>query len=797
MLIRDCFVFLQKMTTQETKEKSSPSRHTVPKETHEICEFVDPYTCDIPSYVCEFIEKEIGDDFKSLKKVSKLISTIAEEKKHLEEQVLTVSSETPKRIQTALKNAEDSKTALGQLIEKEVTLTESIGKHLGDSAPWMEELGILITQVEEVERHLSYLKWISQVEEQSDNIQQHLMTNDVTEAASTLVSMAELAIKLQDSSCSHLLIFIRSTVQFWHKILKDKLTSDFEEVLNHLHWPFIGPHSTPAPVSCPSTSIADVYTNLETLFSQLLKLQTSDKLISKHKEMPDKYSLPASPPIILPIQIMLSPLQKRFRYHFIGNRQTNVLSKPEWYLTQVLMWIGNHTKFLNERIQPILNAAGSSVDAKLEFTRGLVMLVLEKLSVDIPCLLYDDILFCHLLDEVLLFQRELHISHGYPSGLPNCMHIISEETCFQRWLTVERKLALEKMDSMLSAEASWTSQYKDISDVDEMKVPDSAETFMTLLLVITDRYRNLPTAAKKLKFLELQKDLVDDFRIRLTQVMKEESRDPLGFRYCAILNAVNYIATVLGDWADNVFFLQLQQAALEICTDFNSSSKLQLGQMASMEISVFDDLINLLERLKNDMLSRQVEHVFKEVKEAAKLYKKERWLSLPSKSEQAIMSLSSTACPMLLALRDRLLQMEQQLCHALFKTVWQMLVEKLDLLIYQDIILANHFNEGGAAQLQFDMSRNLFPLFSHYCKRPENYFKHVKEACIILNLNVGSALLLRDVLQSSAKSVDGTSYNENLTNATASLNELGIFKLAPQDVEILFNLRTNWPNTGK
>lgn len=72
------------------------------------------------------------------------------------------------------------------------------------------------------------------------------------------------------------------------------------------------------------------------------------------------------------------------------------------------------------------------------------------------------------------------------------------------------------------------------------------------------------------------------------------------------------------------FFLQLQQAALEVCTDMNSSSKLQLGQLASMEISVFDDMINLLERLKNDMLSRQVEHVFREVKEGAKMYKRER-----------------------------------------------------------------------------------------------------------------------------------------------------------------------------
>lgn len=46
-------------------------------------------------------------------------------------------------------------------------------------------------------------------------------------------------------------------------------------------------------------------------------------------------------------------------------------------------------------------------------------------------------------------------------------------------------VAVEKMDAMLSAEGAWTSQYKDISDVDELKAPDCAETFMTLLQVIT------------------------------------------------------------------------------------------------------------------------------------------------------------------------------------------------------------------------------------------------------------------------------------------------------------------------
>ncbi|XP_068406503.1 RAD50-interacting protein 1 isoform X1 [Eschrichtius robustus] len=713
-----------------------------------VCEGTD--NGDLPSYVAEFIEKEVGNDLKSLKKLDKLIEQMTESKMHLEEQVLTVSSEIPKRIQSALKNAEESKQFLNHFLEQESHLFSSINSHLLTAQPWIEDLGAMINQIEEIERHLAYLKWISQIEELSDNIQQYLMTNNVLEAASTLVSMAELDIKLQESSCTHLLGFMRATVKFWHKILKDKLTSDFEEILAQLHWPFIAPpQSQTVGISRPA-SAPEIYSNLETLFCQLLKLQTSDELLTEPKQLPEKYSLPASPSVILPIQIMLTPLQKRFRYHFRGNRQTNVISK-------------------------------------LEFSRGLMMLVLEKLAADIPCLLYDDSLFCHLVDEVLLFERELHSVHGYPSTFANCMHILSEETCFQRWLTVERKFALQKMDSMLSSEAAWISQYKDITDVDEMKVPDCAETFMTLLLVITDRYKNLPAASRKLQFLELQKDLVDDFRIRLTQVMKEETRASLGFRYCAILNAVNYISTVLADWADNVFFLQLQQAALEVFAENNTLSKLQLGQLASMESSVFDDMINLLERLKHDMLTRQVDHVFREVKDAAKLYKKERWLSLPSQSEQAVMSLSSSACPLLLALRDRLLQLEQQLCFSLFKSFWQMLVEKLDIYIYQEIILANHFNEGGAAQLHFDMTRNLFPLFSHYCQRPENYFKHVKEACIVLNLNTGSALLLRDVLQSTS----------GQPPATAALNEVGIYKLAQQDVEILLNLRTNWPNTGK
>jgi len=70
----------------------------------------------------------------------------------------------------------------------------------------------------------------------------------------------------------------------------------------------------------------------------------------------------------------------------------------------------------------------------------------------------------------------------------------------------------------------------------------------------------------------------------------------------------------------------------------------------------------------------------------------------------------------------------------------------------------------------------------------------IKEACIILNLNIGSALLLKDVLQSAA---EDKTLMPNQPSATAALNELGVYKLAQKDVEILLNLRASWPNTGK
>lgn len=44
-------------------------------------------------------------------------------------------------------------------------------------------------------------------------------------------------------------------------------------------------------------------------------------------------------------------------------------------------------------------------------------------------------------------------------------------------------------------------------------------------------------------------------------------------------------------------------------------------------------------------------------------------------------------------------------------------------LLIDDVILVNMFSRGGAQQIQFDVKRNILPLFAQFTPKPEVYFK--------------------------------------------------------------------------
>ena len=56
----------------------------------------------------------------------------------------------------------------------------------------------------------------------------------------------------------------------------------------------------------------------------------------------------------------------------------------------------------------------------------------------------------------------------------------------------------------------------------------------------------------RLQFLELQLELIDDWRVRLLQLLHEDYKDFLQSLIPTILNTVHYVTTVLQDWGITV-----------------------------------------------------------------------------------------------------------------------------------------------------------------------------------------------------------------------------------------------------
>ncbi|XP_071500381.1 RAD50-interacting protein 1-like isoform X1 [Diadema antillarum] len=701
--------------------------------------------------ICRMLDVQLGNDVKKLSLVEELLQNAREEKKRIEQELSTANTEAPSRIQTALLEATTATEQLDKLSSDYKQTRRSVTSHLTQAEPMVTHFAGLTRQVQALERCLEYMKWMAMVEELSTEIQGSLLVNSapfalfhssavqqslsasaMPSAVEHFAKLAQVSQSLQGSVCHNLVDFVDRTVLFWYKILKEKLAGEFEEVLKLLGWPFV---TAAVPMPPSSTTTAELKTKLNTLLRQLLKLQLPDALAAEDKSSQDYLVIPGSTPLLLPLQLLLQPLKKRFKYHFYGKKLTNSLDKPEWYFTQILNWIRDHTEFLERTIQPILDEDGTAViDARTEFIRGLLHLVAAKLKHDIPELLFDEQLLCHTIDELLLFDKELRSAH-YPPSQPGCLHVLTQAACFDRWIGIEKQIAVRKVETLLSSSSAWVSQYKDMMEADESKVPECVEGFMTLMLVITERYRSLDSPTHHLRFLDLQLELLDDFRVRLLQVMRQEASNPLGDHYTAMLNGVHYIITVLSEWSEQVFFLQLQYFSKEQARMERLNAQLAEGKSPSLPTlldesptealsgTVFDEILSLFELLREDMAATIEKTVVMEIKEKARYYQKEKWFSMPSAKDYILPALSVTACDMLQSLKERLHLIRDQLTFYLFDKLWQGIAGKLNKFIFQEVILTSQFNEGGAAQIHFDMTKGLFPLFGEFTQRPENFFK--------------------------------------------------------------------------
>ena len=139
----------------------------------------------------------------------------------------------------------------------------------------------------------------------------------------------------------------------------------------------------------------------------------------------------------------------RFRYHFEGERPTNRVDKPEWYLTHLVKLFDEYAPLFSEYIQDILDQNGLAArDAVQEFITAVLPVLKRKVDLDMPIVSAQGPLSSHLVEElskfdILLREEYMYAPYGQdPSQWRGVTHEILTQNngeFFNNWLSAEKQ----------------------------------------------------------------------------------------------------------------------------------------------------------------------------------------------------------------------------------------------------------------------------------------------------------------------------------------------------------------------
>ena len=242
------------------------------------------------------------------------------------------------------------------------------------------------------------------------------------------------------------------------------------------------------------------------------------------------------PPILLPLEVMVHPLELRFKYHFSGDKPTNKLDKPEYFLAHVMDLLNTYGGFFSSHFQPILDEKAQAVRSNLEwnfysaphaFITSLLPVIRHKMKIFLPQISNHPQLLSHFVHELMNFDNEVRESWNYlpdPYSDDNwkgmTWEVLTKQGWFDRWLEVEKDFALARYKDIIDTPESGQIDYEGV-EVSATKPTKAAIRVNDLLETITDRYQPLSSFSQKLRFLiDIQITIFDQFHERLNSALE-------------------------------------------------------------------------------------------------------------------------------------------------------------------------------------------------------------------------------------------------------------------------------------
>lgn len=581
-----------------------------------------------------------------------------------------------------------------------------------------------------------------------------------------------------EDAAPHLIDHVDKTVQTLWKQMKDAFARDFEETLTKMKWP--GKDVT------LSGSLEQKWT---AGVEKLLDLQEPELKSKDDKSVSSPYT--EDPIVLLPLEVMVKPLELRFKYHFDGDRPTNKLDKPEYFLSHIVGLLNTYEEFFAVYLQPILrkrfqrsNLALTStyIDSTSALITALLPMLRRKIFALVPRISEQPHLLSHFIHELISFDTSLKDDWSYDGGggvdgwRGLTWEVLVKKDWFGRWLEVEKEFALTRYQTIIKTQESGELDYDSV-DSGVTKPTKAAIRVNDLLETVTDRYRPLSSFSQKLRFLiDIQIAIFDKFHTRLHSsleaylsltssiartvqgVSKEDQAEVQGLggleRLCRVYGSAEYLEKKMRDWSDDIFFLdlwdELQDRARRNTGDKNLAGPMSVEDVAERTSStvgshedsgaLFDETAGAYKRLRIRAEGIMQDTLIHNMRESIRPYGRiNPWSSLSVDSiSPSSLSITAELDATVQQLSSSLSFLSAALAPVPLRRITRQVSLAMQTFLWDHVLVRNTFSTSGIAQFTRDVSA-LWEVVDRYLGdgQGELGMMRLKEALVLLGLPAG------------------------------------------------------------
>ncbi|KAH6615625.1 TIP-1 family-domain-containing protein [Chaetomium sp. MPI-SDFR-AT-0129] len=702
-----------------------------------------------------------------------LLSSVELQRSQLQAQL----DDATRELDEARKSSTDRSVALLDQIDEFQTLQKTIDVRLQiiaeSDAPddAIRRLEPPMKQLHKVDLAYRYLLLLQDVESLRQAAHSHL-PQDPKAALTPYTKLKQMSVRLKelqeqaDGAAVHLVTHVENTTEKLWGEMKKIMWDELEALLARRGWPNVDPDS-------------EVDEEWLQCFEKLVDLQVPEVVYSSSGTV-----------TLLPLDVMAQIFIKEFRFHFLSNKPT---SSPQaltahcfpWFLTLVEKW----EDFLRDNFGSVLASRFGDtdvahkmvyIDPVCAFISSMLPVMREKITATIAETAGDTVFLSSLLTQLMTFDERLKSGFTYDGGNAEeegwgglTSEVLGQH--FRAWLEAEKKFALERYQTIMSAPDARKIDY-DFATTGKTKPTFAAVRVTDLLRSVTTQYERVWRFSHKLRFLiDIQLTILDEYHDHLRGTLEAYlsitstvgrafgvSKEQLAAlegtgaleTLCKVYGSADHIVNTLRDWSNDEFFVALWEQLQSRAKGTGSENQDNLaGGMSYDHVRdktsaavgkeddgggvLFDETISAYSQRRKRAEEFLSEALVESHRKAFKAYlHRPQWSTIADESTPASdLAVTAELDEPLRILKRDFDFLQRALGTAVFRRVWREALETLNNTLWADVLMSHRFTATGAAQFRRDVHA-ILALIERYIPDGSGALGSLSEALGLLNLPV-------------------------------------------------------------